>query len=122
MSRPIEFRIFYGGSFLYWGFRNDGHGECFAGIPDSNVESLSIEDKHKRSEQFIGRMDKNGVKVFEGDIVFDPSEYGGKKIVQWNVGLCRFEFDKMLGHSICDVKRCEVIGNRWENPELLEGI
>jgi uncharacterized phage protein (TIGR01671 family) len=72
--------------------------------------------------QFTGLHDKNGKEIYEGDIVMDPSGYGGKKIVQWNHGTCRFEFDKMLGYPLYagSSEKCEVIGNIHETPDLRE--
>ncbi len=70
--------------------------------------------------QFTGLHDKNGNPVYEGDIVFDPSQYGGNKVVIWNNNLACFEFNRPLGYAIASVILCEVIGNIYENPELLK--
>lgn len=82
-------------------------------------------DRGLEYQQFTGLLDKQGKKIYEGDIVkdklgntasveFDPESGGwrlclttlpsGKKILNWG-----FE-------------NCEVIGNVWENPELLKEI
>ena len=68
--------------------------------------------------QFTGLLDKNGKEIYEGDVVYDPSEYGGKKTVVWNSGLCCFEFDSALGYPLSSASKCEVIGNIYENPNL----
>ena len=70
--------------------------------------------------QFTGLTDRNGVKIFEGDIV----RYGQRGKVEYNSGSAQFTlnftnstyegFDKI---PFCD---CEVLGNIYDNPELLE--
>ena len=72
--------------------------------------------------QYTGLKDKNGKEIYEGDILYDRSEYGGNKTVTWNQSMPSFQFDKLLGYSFCKqgAEMCEIIGNIYENPELLE--
>lgn len=78
--------------------------------------------------QFTGLTDKNGVKIFEGDIVtienpnISDDEYG---IVKFDNDGAMFivEFDTFtvdFGNNI-DGNRCEIIGNIFDNSELLKG-
>ncbi len=64
--------------------------------------------------QFTGLKDKNGKEIFEGDIVKRGSTE--IKVVEW-IGGNNKDFN---GVDICGVFGLEVIGNIYENPELLE--
>lgn len=76
--------------------------------------------------QYTGLTDKNGKKIFEGDILRfaynekdkDPKIYS----VEWKSDRACFGYaetaDKMLE---IDAFHCEVIGNIHDNPELLDG-
>lgn len=73
--------------------------------------------------QFTGMTDKNGTRIFEGDILNGPDwgEYKSYKVF-WDVNL--FSFLLGNGYSECSLdeicqSRCEVIGNIHDNKELL---
>lgn len=83
--------------------------------------------------QYIGT-DKNGDRIFEGDIVDASEEWWNASgpaghesptlLVEWNDYHCGFDpfanYDCDCGVYI-NSSGCKVIGNKWDNPELLEG-
>lgn len=79
--------------------------------------------------QYIGLTDKNGRKIFEGNIVKDK-EVRRIYMIGYNEDLMKYAFlyyHKELKNIYCggfvsksDGKSIEVIGNIHDNPELLE--
>ena len=69
--------------------------------------------------QYTGLTDKNGKKIFEGDIIFDP-EIKENYIVEFDKGgFCAGDMF-LQAYISFDEFSCEVIGNIYDNPELLE--
>ncbi len=126
---------------LFRGKRTD-NGEWVYGDLIQNVDCLKIREQEKSIRkiaksyeidletvgQFTGLLDKNGKKIFEGDIVlglflFDMSINAVVKFrdgafgLEWRRGEI-IEFNAFT--SLCNITY-EIIGNIYDNPELLEG-
>ena len=70
--------------------------------------------------QFTGLTDKNGKKIFEGDII---SGLGNTYVCKWdegNVEFTVFDSKESFGLAYAAYPCMEVVGNIHDNPELLK--
>lgn len=107
-------------------------------IPYYASDLYAFEVDSETVGQFTGLTDKNGKKIFEGDILkiavltngigtyfFPPLDYPVKVVVKWSLcawmweTICKDKYYINFPEAWCHYE-CEVIGNIHDNPELLE--
>ena len=131
MSREIKFRAWntIHNRMLQWGNLNNQH---------NTLNCLSYE--HLKVMQYTGLKDKNDKEIYEGDIVkiIRFARYNSELKTVLKTSTCEVVFDKLqylfhdtykddfiykfadIEYSYNGVKDIEVIGNIYENKELLE--
>ena len=94
-------------------------------IPDYASALYGVEVESNTLGQFTGLTDKNGVKIFEGDIIQNVTE-GKTAVVQWFsehsafLLWCKSE-NQVYWLYDNDFHNIEVIGKIYDNPELIGG-
>ena len=71
--------------------------------------------------QFTGLTDKNGTKIFEGDIVENNECLGVVEYSEEDAMYTVMFNETLYDFGWIGAKMCEVIGNIHDNPELLGG-
>lgn len=83
-------------------------------IYNSYTEKCLLNHKNGILMQFTGLKDKNGKEIFEGDIIKGIiGDISVKRVVFWEI------FEGYTFFEDIDFNYLEVIGNIYENPELL---
>ena len=101
-------------------------------IPDFNTEYVidACNDDMFIVEQFTGLLDKQGKEIYEGDIIKGKSTENNEEYI----GIVEFNetgywvFYKILptgtkaSVSFYAIENIEIIGNKYEDPELLKEV
>lgn len=93
-------------------------------FPDDDHDLDVAEVASSTGGQFTGLTDRNGTKIFEGDIVRYGDTIHRVVFEQRNgtayFGLVYSAYETLPFGHYQDLKQIEVIGNIYDNPELLE--
>lgn len=133
MSREIKFRVWSEEDREY---RTDCNlTGLFNSVTGTPATIYSDEGDRFDIEQYTGLKDKNGKEIYEGDIVaqelIDDPFAGGYPtyVVCWDEEFLGWALKDTTGDDgndtdlhffIAERRKCEIVGNIHENPELLE--
>jgi hypothetical protein len=118
--REIKFRAWLRGKMTHgcvqW--HPAKNGEWLVPLEDGNLVT-----KDATPMQYTGLKDKNGKEIYDGDIV-KVSGFSELMEVYFKDGYFGWgkEHRGMYSFDPFGTEDLEVIGNIWENPELLEGV
>lgn len=120
MNRPIKFRAWDGKSVWFNQFTVTSIGNINKSEPAR--EWHSWKNENWVLIQFTGLLDKNGVEIYEGDIIQYHHKYTGLVHYCSDQGRWNLREPNNLENALgwLNYESVEVIGNIHENPELLK--
>ena len=118
MTRSLEFRA--------WDGKNMNHSYSYSGpaIKNGSLAEFFQHNFFNTIMQYTGLKDRNGTKIFEGDIVRNTDQDELDTIISWIQDACCF--GRICGGTETwflyqfQAEEYEVVGNIYENPELPE--
>ena len=117
--------------FWYGDLIHHANGDIYIRQVETGMEQEVIPES---VGQFTGVVDKNGTRIYEGDILLDVefdengNDISGKFPVVYDSSKCQFAIDnsfKKDGSSLVNfieyfgVENLEIVGNIHDNPEML---
>ncbi len=133
MSRVIKVRAWNNIDKIMCHMNEDGGASYWDGVYLSTVSLIN--DQLAQSSkyvwlQFTGLLDKNGVEIYEGDILtihYDETQRENPMQVEYEVEdgafrLNEYRNKRLYGQLPVNIEyqdRWEVLGNIYENPELI---
>jgi hypothetical protein len=123
--REIKFRAWDCNSKKWYPRVQVGTNCCHAVYDEEHKQWCEFDELCGEIMQYTGLKDKNGKEIYEGDIV--NSHSGLNHVYLREVVRCddrpTLEFKPSTGYVLCEANEhlFEVIGNIYENPELLGG-
>ena len=91
-----------------------------------HVDILNCRNEMKYLMQYIGAKDKNGVEIYEGDVIRENARRNKVDyVIRWSAAACGFVAEPLIAGRIHPnlnpgtMVHYEVIGNIYENPEMV---
>lgn len=129
MNREIKFRAIYKGCMVYGNLIQGTYdGKPFTQIERSDSHDFAqYEVEGSTVGQFTGLKDKNGKEIYEADIIRLSDGDVSHHRIFWDIKSGRWmderleDGDSLTGYDdFSFVSDCEIVGNIYENPELID--